>query len=204
MAGDKSLKKHIAYRKSVDKIYRSINFIDEDTITEMAEDFLSGSFDKKQSGVSVYDSGDRHQTVANWRTSKTFQGVTRDFYPDFCEQLEDFVNDGTKVTQLDILLYEKGDKFEPHQDRLSSEPHKRMWSTTTVIHLSDDYAGHGLVIYDSNDDHEENPKKNPEIQLFVPRQNVGDTIIFKGDQWHEVKSTEQGTRIVAVAWLGFE
>ena len=202
MAGDESLKKHIAYRKSVDKIYISSKLVDEETVTEMRDDFLSESFAKRQSAIYVNEDDSLKVAYDDWRTSKTFQGVSTVFYSDFCEQLEDWVGDGTKVNQLDILLYEKGDKFDMHQDRLSSEPNKRVWSTTTVLHLSDDYVGHGLVIYDSNG--EDDPKGDSEIQKFVPRQYVGDTIIFKGDQWHEVKPVEQGTRIVAVAWLGFE
>jgi hypothetical protein len=203
MAGDESLKKHIAYRQSVDKIYRSTKLLDEETVTEMCDDFLSDSFSKRQSAVVINQgTKDVEGIYHDWRTSKTFQGVSTVFYSDFCEQLEDWVGDGTKVNQLDILLYERGDKFDIHQDTLLDEPQQRIWSTTTVLHLSDDYVGHGLVIYDSNG--EDDPKGNPEIQKFVPRQHVGDTIIFKSDQWHEVKPIEQGTRIVAVAWLGYK
>lgn len=160
--------------------------IDSDILEEMAEECLNENWSSGQSGVT----GDK--PYGDNRTSKTFKAHHR-FYPEFCEQLEEWVGDGSKVNQIDLLLYEKGDKFVKHEDDIGNGG--RLWSTSTILHLSDDYVGDGLRIYSGRDNKD----------FVVPRQEVGDTIIFKSKRvYHEAAPVEQGVRIVAVAWLGFK
>ena len=164
-------------------MYKVGKVIDSDILEEMAEECLG----------KIWPSAQSHTTGPNPyndnRTSKTFRSHYK-LYPEFCEQLEDWVGDGRRVNQIDLLLYEKGDKFLKHMDDIGDG--NRHWSTSTILYLSDDYVGDGLKIYSGDD-------------YVVPRQEVGDTVIFSSkDTWHEAAPVEQGVRIVAVAWLGYE
>jgi len=160
--------------------------IDPDILEEMAEECLNENWSSGQSGVT----GDEPYSDA--RTSKTFK-CHRKFYPEFCEQLEEWIGDGSKVNQIDLLLYDKGSRFVKHKDDIGDDV--RHWSTSTILYLSDDYVGDGLRIYSGRDNKD----------FVVPRQEVGDTVIFSSkDTWHEAAPVEQGVRIVAVAWLGYE
>ena len=164
-------------------MYNVGKIIDPDILEEMAEECLNKIWTMDQ---SIVTGDDPYNDV---RTSKTFK-CHRNFYPEFCEQLEEWVGDGSKVNQIDLLLYNKDDKFLKHMDDIGDG--NRHWSTSTILYLSDDYVGDGLRIYSGDD-------------YVVPRQEVGDTISFSSrDTWHEAAPVEQGTRIVAVAWLGFK
>jgi Rps23 Pro-64 3,4-dihydroxylase Tpa1-like proline 4-hydroxylase len=167
-------------------MYKVGKVIDSDILEEMAEECLSRIWGSNQSKVTG------NNPYSDVRTSKTFQSHYR-LYPEFCEQLEDWVGMGCKVSQLDLLLYEEGDKFKIHLDESSDDSFRRYWSTTTVLRLSDDFVGEGLRIY--GDD--------PKNKYSIPRQEVGDTVIFRSNLWHEASPVEKGTRIVAVAWLDY-
>lgn len=175
-------------------MYNVGKVIDSEVLEEMVEDCLSGTRHTLPSKVSKNaESEGRYDNV---RTSKNFC-VHHCMYPEFCEQLEDWVGDGTKVNQIDILLYEKGDKFDCHKDESEDvgTRGKRHWSTSTILHLSEDFVGDGLRIYTDTSTGD----------YIVPRQEVGDTVIFKSKQVpHEAAPVERGTRIVAVAWLDFK
>lgn len=167
-------------------MYNVGKIVDPDILEEMKEECLNKIWHSDQSTVTGDD------PYNDYRTSRTFRADWR-FYSEFCEQLEEWVGDGTQVTQLDLLVYDKGQTFKKHLDPVDKS-RRRIWSTSTILHLSDDYVGDGLRIYHSEDG-----------DYVVPRQEVGDTVIFPSkDTWHEAAPVEQGTRIVAVAWLGFE
>ncbi len=168
-------------------MYEVGKIVDSDILEEMAEECLGKIWPSIQShttGPNPYNDN---------RTSKTFRAHYK-MYPEFCEQLEDWVGDGRRVNQIDLLLYEKGDKFKIHTDDIERDGTRRYWSTTTVLHLSDDFVGDGLKIYGDN----------PNDRGVIPRQEVGDTVIFRSNIFHEAAPVEQGVRIVAVAWLGYE
>ena len=166
--------------------------IDPDVLEEMTEECLGKNWASHQSATAARGDLQAEPTYDTDRTSKTLV-CSYDMYPEFCQQLEEGIADGTKVNQLDLLVYEKGDKFVPHYDDLGDG--HRHWSTSTILYLSEDYKGDGLKLY-----HEPHSKDHT-----IPRQEVGDTIIFKSKEvYHEAAPVEQGVRIVAVAWLGFE
>jgi len=174
-------------------MYKVGKVIDSEVLEEMVEDCLSGTRHTQPSKVSKTVESEGHYD--NARTSKNFF-AHHYMYPEFCEQMEDWVGDGTKVNQIDILLYEKGDKFDWHLDESENVGTRsgRHWSTSTILHLSEDFVGDGLRIYTDTSTGD----------YIVPRQEVGDTVIFKSKQVpHEAAPVERGTRIVAVAWLGF-
>ena len=173
-------------------MYKVSKVISESVLSEMEDDVLSNIFDTHQSSLA----GEDADIYRDERTSKTIM-CHRTFYPEFCLELEKFVDDGTKVTQLDVLLYEEGDKFLIHQDVIGKS-NDRVWSTSTIIKYSDDYEGKGLALY--TDDR----KVLKQTEPTYPRQDVGDTIIFRSNVYHEAKPVEKGTRLVAVAWLGYK
>lgn len=171
-------------------MYNVGKIVDPDILHEMKEDCLNNIWTKRASGVR----GPEGDEYGKYRTSKTFHANYR-FYPEFCEQLEDWIGDGTKVNQIDLLLYEKGDQFKLHKDVIDGDRKHRIWSTTTILYLSEDFSGQGLKLFEI---------EGNEMHSHIPRQEVGDTVIFDSLIYHEACPVNQGTRIAAVAWLGFE
>jgi predicted 2-oxoglutarate/Fe(II)-dependent dioxygenase YbiX len=178
-------------------MYKVGKVVDQDVLEELTLDYTSNPdiWSIDQSRVSK-DGGDG--SYDNSRTSKNFF-TNHLMHPEFCEQLEDFAADGSKVNQIDILLYEKGDKFSIHRDVIDNDHIRRRWSTTTILDLSDDFVGDGLALYETN-----KAENIENVICKIPRQEVGDTIIFRSDVYHEARPVVQGTRLVAVAWLGYE
>ena len=105
-------------------------------------------------------------------------------FPELCKTIEDFVNDGTKVNQFDLLLYKEGHFYKKHKDVI--EEVKRTWTSITMIDKKD-LKGGEIVIY--------NKDKNI-IDL-----DIGETIVFKSSLYHKAKKVLHGTRLVLVAWL---
>lgn len=118
-----------------------------------------------------------------WRNSLKYQ-VDYQLFPELCKTIEDFVNDGTKVNQFDLLLYKQGHYYKKHKDVI--EERKRTWTSITMIDKKD-LKGGEIVVY--------NKDKNI-IDL-----DIGETIVFKSSLYHEAKKVLQGTRLVLVAWL---
>ena len=179
-------------------MYKVGKVIDQDVLEELTLDYTSNPDIWNMEQSRVTKEGEINGSYDNSRTSKNFF-TNHLMHPEFCEQLEDFAADGSKVNQIDILLYEKGDKFSIHKDVIDNDHKRRHWSTTTVLDLSDDFVGDGLALYETN--------KVEGIEnaiCKIPRQEVGDTIIFRSDVYHEARPVVQGTRLVAVAWLGFK
>ena len=118
-----------------------------------------------------------------WRSSSKYQ-IDYQLFPELSETIEDFVNDGTKVNQFDLLLYKKGDYYKEHKDVIPER--KRTWTSITMIDKKDLQGGE-IVVYDS-DEH-------------VIDLNIGETVVFKSSLTHKAKEVLQGTRLVLVAWL---
>ena len=118
-----------------------------------------------------------------WRNSLKYQ-VDYQLFPELCKTIEDFVNDGTKVNQFDLLLYKEGHYYKKHKDVI--EERKRTWTSITMIDKKD-LKGGEIVVY--------NKDKNI-IDL-----DIGETIVFKSSLYHKAKKVLQGTRLVLVAWL---
>ena len=102
-----------------------------------------------------------------WRNSLKYQ-VDYQLFPELCKTIEDFVNDGTKVNQFDLLLYKEGHFYKKHKDVI--EEVKRTWTSITMIDKKD-LKGGEIVIY--------NKDKNI-IDL-----DIGETIVFKSSLYHK-------------------
>lgn len=118
-----------------------------------------------------------------WRSSLKYQ-IDYQLFPELSETIEDFVNDGTKVNQFDLLLYKKGDYYKEHKDVIPKR--KRTWTSITMIDKKNLQGGE-IVIYDG-DEH-------------VIDLDIGETVVFKSSLTHKAKEVLQGTRLVLVAWL---
>jgi len=118
-----------------------------------------------------------------WRNSLKYQ-IDYQLFPELCKTIEDFINDGTKVNQLDLLLYREGHYYKKHKDVI--EERKRTWTSITMIDKKD-LKGGEIVVY--------NKDKNI-IDL-----DIGETVIFKSSLYHKAKKVLHGTRLVLVAWL---
>lgn len=110
--------------------------------------------------------------------------------PEFCSILEKHIGDGSRVNQLDFLLYEEGDFFLPHSDTLKTDPF-RTWTTVTMLYQSEDLEGGSLNLYRDYDE-------EPAHRIWL---KDGETVIFESHVIHEAAKVEKGTRIVMVAWL---
>ena len=163
-------------------MYRVLDIIPGDLI----EDVLSYGDTARQYRVGVVSGGGNVYDPS--KRSTTGVRIDPTLYPEITELLESLVDDDTVVNQFDFLIYNKGDFFGRHRD-IFKEPERedyRIWTTITVLDLSDDLQGGQLCIDD-----------NDPISL-----QVGETVIFKSDVYHEALEVLQGTRKVLVAWLG--
>jgi len=176
-------------------MYESGYIIDQDVLDEIYEEMVQIISPRFLSRVTDYKS---KNGKVNENSRKVLQHATHpNIYPEFCSQLEEYIGDGTKVNQIDLLRYRTGDYFFAHQDDNSdADRHNRWWSTSTVIHYTEDYEGGGLVIYDEFPDKNTNTKVTP-----IPLE-VGQTAVFRSHLIHEAQPVVKGERWVIVAWLG--
>lgn len=160
---------------------------------ESIEDLLSSvdSFAKEEALVYTSNSS-KEKNFSKRKTTRI--GTHHSMFPEACREIEAHVNDGSQISQFDILIYNIGGKFTRHRDesRNIPETRQRKWSTITLLDKSDDLIGGDLVVFDDKDD-----KVGRVIDL-----KVGDTLIFDSKTvYHEVTEVIQGQRISLVAWL---
>lgn len=170
-------------------MYKVEKIIDDQTLQEIIDDFKSGTF--PQDIPAVQNNG---KNVNNSKYRKVLRTKTDPrLWVDFCSQIESHINDGSKVNQLDLLYYQEGDFFKPHQDS-GLIYGNRTWTTVTILEYSEDYEGEGLALY------EEDPYVN-KVDPIIPTLNVGETIVFSSDIFHEARVVKKGSRLVIVAWM---
>ena len=134
------------------------------------------------------------------RRSTKVKGLNPNEYPEVCKELLTFIpswnrqlEEDYKVGELQYLTYHSGDHFKRHsdsgyagQDGLET---KRIFSTSTIISMTDDIQGGKFVIWD---------KDNGSHELDI---EVGETIFFDSRSLHEITKVLSGTREVLVAWI---
>lgn len=101
----------------------------------------------------------------------------------FVEKLSEFnIIDIPK--EFKILKYSKGGYFGMHKDSGWNLPDRKL---TIIIQLSDhsSYKGGTMVVEDT-----------------VFEKEIGNTIVFDANSYHELKFVEEGERYVAVLWIG--
>jgi predicted 2-oxoglutarate/Fe(II)-dependent dioxygenase YbiX len=167
-------------------MYKVSKVIDPELLTELHEDFKSGTMRSKAGAMSDPQAKNHARYGDARKCTVMYTPVV--LWPEIAQQIEDFVGDGSKVNQFDYILYKEGDWFIKHNDTGVSFPNRK-WTTVTLIDLSDDYEGDGLCLYDD---------KGEEV---FPKMEIGDTILFDSDIYHEAKRVKKGTRLVLVAWL---
>lgn len=117
-------------------------------------------------------------------------GVHFNMFPEAKRELEEWVGDGTVVNQFDLIVYRKGSKFIRHIDSYIGDE-RRIHSTSTILYRSDDLVGGDLILYDSRDD-----DSGTKVNI-----DVGETLLFNSNRWHEVTEVTQGVRICLISWL---
>ena len=167
--------------------------VDYDVLLEMKED-VSGEL--VQAGVVDYDNKGRIDLESRSTKQKTV--IKPKHYPDVCQALLNLVSywpdprikEECIVWEFNYLIYNEGDHFKKHKDRITIENQpKRIYSTSTLISQSDDFEGGELIIYDK----EETPI-NTDLK-------VGETVFFHSTTQHQVNPVTKGTREVLVAWI---
>lgn len=166
-------------------IYKTAKLISPDLLEDLHDDFKSGTMLTKPGGMAGGpDVGD----IYNDYRKCTVMSMPLNMWQEITQQIENYLDDGTYVNQFDYILYQEGDWFGKHNDTGQSFPNRK-WTTVTLIDLSDDYEGQGLALYDEEDNE------------VLPNMEVGDTVIFDSNIYHEAKPVKKGTRLVLVAWL---
>ena len=165
--------------------------VDYDVLLEMKED-VSGEL--VQAGV--VDKNNRSVIDLTSRSTNMKTVIKPKHYPDVCQALLGLVSywpdprikEECIVWEFNYLIYNEGDHFRRHRDRIGKGP-PRIYSTSTLISQSDDFEGGELIIFDE----EENPI-NTDLQ-------VGETAFFHSTTLHQVNPVTKGTREVLVAWI---
>ena len=165
--------------------------IDYDVLLEMKED-VSGELIQ----AGVVDQNNNPKIDLTSRSTQQKKVIQPKHYPDVCQALLNLVSywpdprikEECIVWEFNYLIYNEGDHFKKHRDRIKNAP-QRIYSTSTLISQSDDFEGGELIIYDK----EENPI-NTDLQ-------VGETVFFHSMTEHQVNPVTKGTREVLVAWI---
>jgi len=151
------------------------------------------------SDATVYVSG-KGSLNKDTRSTLVKQNIKPKHYPDICNSLLKMISiwdatldpDDYKVNQFDYLKYGVNDHFKKHQDQIGDDNVNRVFSTSTIIEVSDDLEGGDFIIYD---------ELGTEIQTSL---EVGETIFFRSNKWHKVTPVTKGERSVLVAWIGIK
>ena len=149
--------------------------------------------------ATVYDSG-KGSLDKDTRSTLLKRNIKPIHYPDICNSLLKMINiwdvtldpDDYKVTQFDYLKYGVNDHFLKHKDQLGDDKKSRVFSTSTIIEVSNDLEGGDFIIYDELD---------TEIKTSL---EIGETIFFRSNRFHKVTPVTKGERSVLVAWIGIK
>ena len=170
------------------KLFMKKTIVDYNSLLDMKEDF-----DQHIINAEIYA---KAKLDKNIRSTKINAAIKPIDYPDVTTQLLQLVpawnskrlSSDYLVYEFNYLIYNKGDHFKKHRDRLNKPP-DRIYSTSTLISQSSDFEGGELIIYDND-----NEPINTDLQ-------VGETAFF--DSWtsHQVNPVTKGTREVLVAWI---
>jgi len=144
-------------------------------------------------GVTPYGKNDDSNKPLKRRAR--IKKISHSSYPDICKNITELVKHlgvssyDYEVREFNYLIYQMGDHFVKHQDALRNKDRdNRVFSSITLLNKSDDFSGGALVVYDGD--------KREKINL-----NVGETIIFRSDVYHEVEVVTSGIRKTLVAWI---
>jgi predicted 2-oxoglutarate/Fe(II)-dependent dioxygenase YbiX len=149
--------------------------------------------------ATVYDSG-KGSLDKDTRSTLLKRNIKPKHYPDICNILLKMINiwdvtldpDDYKVNQFDYLKYGVNDHFIKHKDQIGDDKVNRVFSTSTIIEVSDDLEGGDFIIYD---------ELGTEIKTSL---EVGETIFFRSNRFHKVTPVTKGERSVLVAWIGIK
>ena len=177
----------------MDKLYLKRKDVELQSLYDM----LSENTGWRDAGV--YSSG-KEITDKTSRSTLTKINIKPKHYPDICNSLLKMINiwdvtldpDDYKVTQFDYLKYGVDDHFEKHKDQIGDDKVNRVFSTSTIIEVSDDLEGGDFIMYDELD---------TEIKTSL---EVGETIFFRSNRFHKVTPVTKGERSVLVAWIGIK
>lgn len=137
------------------------------------------------------------------RDTKRYNIEWNHFNPEVLKKFTDFIGEDDLVAnQTDYLEYGVGQFFKPHQDSnhhntIREDLTGRVWSSSTLIKQTDDLEGGELLIYGP---HINNLKSH--LKPFRINLEVGETVFFPSNYWHEVTPVTKGVRTALVVWVG--
>ena len=174
------------------KFFMKHQIVDFNSLLDMKEDV-----DGEIKSAGIYTDG-KSKVNKTSRSTKIKPFVKPENYPDICSQLIKLVNKWNPVRlnadfvvdEFNYLIYDEGDHFTRHRDKILVEGKpQRVYSTSTLISQSSDFEGGELIVYNEND-----YPINTDLQ-------VGETAFFDSMTPHQVNPVTKGTREVLVAWI---
>ena len=141
--------------------------------------------------IVAYEEESKGEVNLDVRNTKIYKEDSLSF-PDISSKLSSLINlfddkpENYIPIELNFLEYEIGSKFIKHNDD-SYNPYarQRRYTTVTMLEKSDDLIGGDLIVDDKD----------------VVNLQVGETIIFKSNTFHEVTEVLKGNRKVLVCWI---
>lgn len=141
-------------------------------------------------GESVID-GTRRSTTIKMVDPNDFPSINEKIMKLAAEFDSDFDPEANYVKEYNFLIYEKGDHFTWHRDRIKPDEdgQERRYSSSTILSLTQDLEG-GEFGIQSND--------GSQNALTL---DAGETLMFDARTRHCVYEVTKGKRIVLVAWI---
>ena len=171
----------------------------EESMRERLDCIDENVFRIKQAEVYSGRGETKKDVTDQFRGTSQRVNINHLIFPEAVKELEDWVGDGTKVSQFDLIVYTEGSRFGRHIDNYNfdDDAKKRIHSTSTILYKSDDLVGGDLILYDvfEKGNHEKIGHGD------VIDIEVGETVLFYPDRWHEVTEVTQGKRICLISWL---
>ncbi len=179
----------------VEKLYVKQKIVPLQSLLDVAD------WEAPEQDARVYNSKDGDKLNKEFR-STTVKSIPRRTFPEIETAILNLIpvfkrgEDPAdyKVREMQYLKYGEGDHFARHKDHIyEDKPGKsgRVFSTSTIIRVTEDLEGGEFVIWTSSEDYSQT------LNL-----DVGETIFFDSKTTpHQINKVTAGQREVLVCWI---
>ena len=173
-------------------LYIKRRALSEDTLLDLIDeipDFKTQQARVTRQNENILDTSSRSTLVSSMKIPEwaniysELLPMAKEFYPD----------ESMKIKELQYLHYSPGDHFKKHNDQIKRGDKKdwRVLTSVTLLSESDDLIGGDLVLFRSKEDKE----------FIDPKLEVGESIMFSAETFHQVIPVEKGTRESLITWF---
>ena len=179
--------------KKMDKLYLRQTVVPPDALADLVD------WDVEEHQAGVYN-GVKSRIDKRVR-STTLKNIDPKEFPDIANNILKLVEvwnpelnaDDYFLKEMQFLRYGVGDHFKKHKDHIrdGKDNGGRMYSTSTIISMTDDLTGGDFVIWTPD-----------ELYSDTIKLNVGETIFFDSKTTpHQINKVTAGVRQVLVCWI---